>query len=222
MHYYKRNLGDYAKKAGGLTMLEHGAYTLLIDACYDREIFPTLEQAIEWSWAKTDAEIDAVKMVLKRYFVLSGDGTYTQDRILQELLEYHGKADKNKQIAIERELKKKENSTNRTRTVQDREPNHKPITNNHKPLTNKTPIRANALDNGFLEFWNAYPKKVGKGAAEKSWQKEKPNIDLVLNSIAWQIESDQWQKNDGQFIPNPSTYINQKRWQDEPQKASTF
>jgi uncharacterized protein YdaU (DUF1376 family) len=46
MHYYKRNLGDYAKKTGRLTMLQHGAYTLLIDSCYDREKFPTLEQAI--------------------------------------------------------------------------------------------------------------------------------------------------------------------------------
>ena len=42
MHYYKRNLGDYAKKAGRLSMLEHGSYTLLIDACYDRERFPTI------------------------------------------------------------------------------------------------------------------------------------------------------------------------------------
>ena len=46
MHYYKRNLGDYAKKAGRLSMLQHGSYTLLIDACYDREQFPTLEEAI--------------------------------------------------------------------------------------------------------------------------------------------------------------------------------
>ena len=37
MHYYKRNIGDYHKKAGRLSMIEHGAYTLLIDACYDRE-----------------------------------------------------------------------------------------------------------------------------------------------------------------------------------------
>jgi uncharacterized protein YdaU (DUF1376 family) len=50
MHYYKRNLGDYAKKAGRLTMLQHGAYTLpLIDSCYDRESSSTLEQAIDWT-----------------------------------------------------------------------------------------------------------------------------------------------------------------------------
>ena len=83
MHYYKRNLGDYAKKTGRLTMLQHGAYTLLIDSCYDREIFPTLEQALEWTWASTEAEIDAVKFVLSRFFVLDIQGTYIQDRILE-------------------------------------------------------------------------------------------------------------------------------------------
>ena len=70
MHYYKRNIGDYAKKAGRLSMLEHGAYTLLLDACYDRERFPTLDEAIEWTWARTDAEIEAVKFVLARFFTL--------------------------------------------------------------------------------------------------------------------------------------------------------
>jgi uncharacterized protein YdaU (DUF1376 family) len=139
MHYYKRNLGDYAKKAGRLTMLQHGAYTLLIDSCYDREVFPTLEQAIEWTWASTEAEIDAVKFVLSRFFTITKDGEYVQDRILQELLEYHAKADRNKEIAIEREAKRKEGSTNRTRTVDEPSPNHKPITTNHKPVTKYIP-----------------------------------------------------------------------------------
>jgi uncharacterized protein YdaU (DUF1376 family) len=134
MHYYKRNLGDYAKKAGRLTMLQHGSYTLLIDSCYDREVFPTLEQALEWTWASTEAEVEAVKFVLSRFFTLDKDGCYVQDRILQELLEYHAKADTNKRIAIERETKRREKSTNREQSVNEPPPNHKPITNNHKPI----------------------------------------------------------------------------------------
>jgi uncharacterized protein YdaU (DUF1376 family) len=146
MHYYKRNLGDYAKKAGRLTMLQHGAYNLLIDACYDREIFPNLEQAIEWTWASTSEEVEAVKFVLSRFFKLGDDGQYVQDRILQELLEYHAKADKNKTIAIEREAKRKQNSTNRAQVVHEASPNQEPITNNHKPLKN---IRGSRLPNDW-------------------------------------------------------------------------
>ena len=135
MHYYKRNLGDYAKKAGRLTMLQHGSYTLLIDACYDREVFPTLEQALEWTWASTEAEVEAVKFVLSRFFTLDKDGCYVQDRILEELLHYHKNADTNKRIAEEREAKRRAKSTNREPSVDEPPPNHKPLTTNHKPLT---------------------------------------------------------------------------------------
>lgn len=133
MHYYKRNLGDYAKKAGRLTMLQHGAYTLLIDSCYDRELFPTLEQALEWTWASTEAEVEAVKFVLSRFFVLDKEGCYVQDRILEELLHYHKNADTNKRIADEREAKRREKRTNRVQSVDEAPPNQEPLTINHKP-----------------------------------------------------------------------------------------
>jgi len=142
MHYYKRNIGDYAKKAGRLTMLQHGSYTLLIDSCYDRETFPTMEQALEWTWASTEAEIEAVKFVLSRFFALDNDGRYVQERILQELLDYQEKADTNKRIAIDRETKRKEKSTNRGQVVDEPPPNHKPLTNNHKPIKDKATVVA--------------------------------------------------------------------------------
>jgi uncharacterized protein YdaU (DUF1376 family) len=134
MHYYKRNLGDYAKKCGRLSMLQHGAYTLLIDSCYDREKFPTLEEAIEWTWASTEAEIEAVKFVLSRFFRLDEDGQYVQERILAELLDYHAKADKNKQIALDRETKRREKSTKRAPVVDEAPPNQEPITINQEPV----------------------------------------------------------------------------------------
>lgn len=88
MHYYKRNLGDYSKKAGRLSILQHGVYNLLIDACYDREKFPTLEDAIDWTWAGTTEEIEAVKFVLSKFFKLE-NGVYVQSRIQEEIAEYH-------------------------------------------------------------------------------------------------------------------------------------
>ena len=144
INYYKRHIGDYAKKTGRLTMLEHGAYTLLLDACYDRERFPTEREAIEWSWARTDDEIAAVRFVLARFFDLK-DGIYVQRRCADELVEYADKAQLNSRIATEREEKRREKartSTERARSVQERAPivhepppNHKPLTNNQEPLT---------------------------------------------------------------------------------------
>ena len=136
MHYYKRNLGDYAKKAGRLSMLQHGSYTLLIDACYDRESFPTLDQAIEWTWASTTEEMESVSFVLRKFFTLE-NGVYVQKRIEEEIAEYHGKAATNKRIAIEREASRKEKRTNRTQSVDEPPPNHKPITINQEPVKTK-------------------------------------------------------------------------------------
>lgn len=135
MHYFKRNIGDYHKKAGRLSMLEHGSYTLIMDACYDRERFPTLEEAIDWCWARTDEEIAAVKFVLSKFFTLI-DGVYTQERIADEIAAYQEKAEKNKQIAIDRENNRKtrrapdvhEACTDRHLTI-----NQEPLTNNQEP-----------------------------------------------------------------------------------------
>ena len=137
MHYYKRNLGDYAKKAGRLSLLQHGAYTVLIDSCYDREQFPTLEQAIEWTWADSVEEVEAVKFVLRKFFILE-DGIYVQNRIREEIAEYHEKANTNKRIAIDRETKRKENNTNRERTVDEPSPNQEPVTKNQEPKESKS------------------------------------------------------------------------------------
>lgn len=73
----------------------------------------------------------------------------------------------------------------------------------------------------FAEFWQAYPKRTGRGTAEESWAKMRPPLAEVLAALTWQRESHDWTKERGQFIPMPSTYINQKRWLDEPATPKT-
>lgn len=67
----------------------------------------------------------------------------------------------------------------------------------------------------FSRFWDAYPRKVGKGAARLSWENKSPPIDAVLSAIAEQAKSPQWAKDGGKFIPHPATWLNQERWLDE-------
>ena len=74
---------------------------------------------------------------------------------------------------------------------------------------------SSSTDDSFSVFWLNYPKKIGKGAAEKSWKKHKPSLAIVLTSIEAQKQTIQWSKDNGQFIPNPATWINQQRWEDE-------
>jgi len=151
MHYYKRNVGDYHRKAGRLTMLEHGAYTLLIDACYDREKFPTRDQAMIWCLARTPDEIAAVEFVLFTFFEPDQDGRYTQNHIVEDLEIYHGNKKRNKEIALEREEKRRKSRHGEHEACTDGDEactNHhltnKPLTNNHKPVNSKKPIRSKA------------------------------------------------------------------------------
>ena len=78
------------------------------------------------------------------------------------------------------------------------------------------------IDDGFDIFWNSYPRKVGKGKAHEAWKKHKPEIDNVLKTLEWQKESKEWFKENGTFIPHPTSWINGKRWLDEPQEEVTF
>ncbi|NNA93118.1 YdaU family protein [Pseudomonas gessardii] len=136
MHYFKRNIGDYHKKAGRLSMTEHGAYTLLLDACYDRERFPTLEEAVDWCWARSAEEVTAVTFVLSKFFDLV-DGRYVQARIQDEINSYHAMALKNKEIAENREeakrTKRAQQDTLRAQNVNEPAPNQEPLTTNQEP-----------------------------------------------------------------------------------------
>lgn len=74
----------------------------------------------------------------------------------------------------------------------------------------------------FLTFWHEYPRKVGKGAAWREWKKAKGDTRLneILAGIARWRTSSLWIRDGGQFIAHPRTWLSQRRWQDEPERAS--
>lgn len=68
----------------------------------------------------------------------------------------------------------------------------------------------------FDEFWEQYPKKVGKSKAIKSFEKLEPTrglLDKMIDALNVQKLSRQWQ--DISFIPNPTTWLNQRRFDDD-------
>lgn len=67
----------------------------------------------------------------------------------------------------------------------------------------------------FDVFWKAYPKKIGKEAARRAFAKATCDLLTMLSAIEAQKEWPQWKKDDGQYIPNPATWLNQGRWDDE-------
>ena len=73
-----------------------------------------------------------------------------------------------------------------------------PINNRHQPL--------------FDAFWRAYPRKVGKGAAQKAWAVAVRKADP--EKIVDGVQRYPWPE-DPSFVPHASTWLNGQRWDDE-------
>ncbi len=81
------------------------------------------------------------------------------------------------------------------------------------PIIRKKEGKNKEVNKDFELFWNAYPKKIGKKKVEDKFNSIDFPIDKILKNIELQKQSEQWQTQ--QYIPNPETYLNQERWEDE-------
>jgi len=71
---------------------------------------------------------------------------------------------------------------------------------------------------GFDAFWQLYPNKKSKGAAEKAWAKIKPDEQLqaqIFEGVRRAKTSVDWQKDGGRYIQHPATWLNAKGWLDD-------
>lgn len=90
----------------------------------------------------------------------------------------------------------------------------------YTPLPPKGETPPDAQERRFGEFWAEYPKKVGKKAALTAWKRLKPDAELferIMQAVTSAKNSEQWNREGGRYIPNPTTWINQGRWDDEMQ-----
>lgn len=68
----------------------------------------------------------------------------------------------------------------------------------------------------FDDFWNAYPRKMGRVQAERTWRKmtEEDRQWAVWGLEVWKRTA-QWSSERGKFIPYGSTFLNQRRYADD-------
>ena len=75
---------------------------------------------------------------------------------------------------------------------------------------------------GFAEFWQAYPRRVAKGAAEEAYRQiirngEATEGELLAGAMRYAAERD---REDPRFTKHPATWLNGKCWTDEPPPKS--
>lgn len=71
---------------------------------------------------------------------------------------------------------------------------------------------------GFAAFWLAWPtgdRKQAKGKCFEAWKKAgaEPHAALIVAHVERMKRSTHWTKDDGQFVPAPLVYLNQRRWE---------
>lgn len=67
--------------------------------------------------------------------------------------------------------------------------------------------------NDFLDFWNLYPKKIAKEKCIEKWKKIKTEEKKLIFETLPNFKN--YKPFETYTHPNPETYLNQKRWQDE-------
>ena len=84
-----------------------------------------------------------------------------------------------------------------------------------EPKEENTPQKPPTGGGAFEAFWAAYPRKNGKLAAKRAFDRVHVPIETLVTAIRRQECSAQWTAENGRFIPNPATWLNQGRWEDE-------
>ena len=69
-------------------------------------------------------------------------------------------------------------------------------------------------ENKFDKFWKLYPRKVSKFSAKRTWNRLKnEEIEEIFKVMSGHII--RWREKEIKYVPHPSTWLNQKRWEDE-------
>lgn len=77
------------------------------------------------------------------------------------------------------------------------------------------------VDADFDQFWSLYPRKIGKGAARKAWATalHTATPDTIIAGLKQYAPTRTGQ--DPKYTPHPATWLNQQRWEDEPETPHT-
>ncbi|MGN0613652.1 MAG: DUF6291 domain-containing protein [Porcipelethomonas sp.] len=95
--------------------------------------------------------------------------------------------------------------------------------------TDNTPPLSPGGDEGecrkaFEKFWDIYPKKVSAKKAYEQWRRIVSGkgiclADAITASVMEHIRSDEWQRENGRFIPNPDKFLRDRRFEDQVTSA---
>jgi len=95
-----------------------------------------------------------------------------------------------------------------------------------KDIYNNKDINKNKnYEQNFEKFYSEYPNKKSKQKAREKFIKLKVDgelMEMIMSALRKQKNTEQWLKDNGKFIPHPTTWLNQARWEDEVEDVNDF
>lgn len=201
MNWYKFRYAEYAMQTRHLTELEDLVLRRCIDLYYGhKQPFPNAE----WVAKRIQiSDVQVVDSVLKEFFRFGEEG-YSYQQADDDLSDFEVKSQKARDAVNARWAIRsypERNTKEKSREEKIREEKIKPI-----PTA--------ALANRFGEFWKVWPagmRKYGKELAMNSWAKQALDgeADAIIAHVQKSVTSESWIAG---YVPAPSTYLNQRRW----------
>lgn len=209
MNYFPFHIGDYTTHTAHLEPMEDLAYRRLMDQYYLREGELPADVSECARLARMKGHQEEIEAVLREFFFLTEKGWF------------HGRCDEELSRMKDKQMKAKASaqasvnarSTNAQRTL------NVGLATNTNTNTIKPPKPPKGEPDGFKEFYAAYPRKEARSKAAQAFAKVTVQLQVLLDAIALHGKSEQWTKDGGQFIPLPATWLNGKRWEDQPLQA---
>lgn len=189
--YFRLHPADYLLDTQGLSLEGHGIYCLLMFTYYWNGSLPQDRASLETiCGVKSNDHRAELENVLARFFKLEG-----------HLLVHR---------RIDRELEKMKAFFNKQHNAA--------AASVAARALKAAPVTVPPVNSTFVSFWELYPKKVARAAAEKAWASISPDdslLDIILAAVATQRNSPDWLKDGGRFIPKPANWLEHRRWEDE-------
>ena len=69
---------------------------------------------------------------------------------------------------------------------------------------------------GFAQFWEMYPKKIGKEEAAEAWAGVREEKEKIFSSLALWCRYDGWREQGGRFVPKPAKWLKERWWEQDP------
>jgi len=182
LNYYKHHIGDYAGKTAHLSLLEHGAYLLLLQHYYatERPLPDDLRALARIIRADGKAEAAAIRRVLDQFWTLTDDG-WINERAVEEIERAAAQRDTNRELGKRGGRPRKTESVNqpKTESVSEWKPKHNPTPDSNTPVTNTLTER----EGGYV------PGTRRKSGPERYRDAVAVADEYARNAIATELES---------------------------------